>query len=460
MIHFSWNISIDKDLKEVFRFLSDFTNLVEWDPGIYSVEKLTSGKLSSGSEFLVKAKFFGNTIPMKYILKEFKDNELVVYRGETDTLIAIDRIGFSYEEGKTKISYEANFEFKGVYSLSEGLFKLLLSRTAEAAKEGMINALTKPISPKIIDPIAYKLLYPIPYHFSKAGYESLRKETCAITNDLTNKTALITGASSGIGFETALKLARLGANLILVSQNSSRLNSAKENIIHSTGNENIRIETVDLSLIKNTKSLAVKLLKELPSLDILVNNAGFLFNNREETVEGYDKSNALLLYSPFVLTELLFPILKKGKNPVVVNVVSGGLYTSKWTNEDIENKINYNGAKAYAKAKRGLLIASNHWSDKWKEHGIRSYSMHPGWSDTSAVRETLPLFYGITKSILRTPFEGADTVVYLSSNLDLLNTSGGLYLDRRLETEHIFDTVSSNEDIKILLNHLENLLID
>ena len=119
----------------------------------------------------------------------------------------------------------------------------------------------------------------------------------------------------------------------------------------------------------------------------------------------------------------------------------------------------YNGAIAYARAKRGLVILSDYWAESLHVKGIHSYSMHPGWADTDAVRESLPMFYEFTKLILRNPRQAADTVFYLAAAEEVGLVTGGFWFDREKQPQHILNTtVNSEEEIQIFLNSLKKLL--
>jgi dehydrogenase/reductase SDR family member 12 len=461
MLKFEEIIDVEQEYKKSFSFLSNFSNLPDWDFGIESVEKITEGILRIGTKFVVQANFMGRSIPMTYTLEEYILNKKVVYRGESENLIVVDTIEFEENVLGTRIIYTAEFDFQGILKNIEPVFKVLLKFTAQTAFTGMKKALSRPmpIVENKMNAQLYKFLLPVIFDFSKLGYNSVKKNYRALTENLFGKTAVVTGASTGIGFETAMCLARNGASVILVSKNLERLKIAKDKIQHETGNANIYIEPCDLSILEETKKLAEKIKSNFSILDILVNNAGALFNERTVTGEGYEKSVALLLYSPFVLTEKLLPILEKSQSPRIINVSSGGMYTQKVDTNDPMSENDYNGAIAYARAKRGLVILSDYWAESLQAKGIHSYSMHPGWADTDAVRVSLPMFYEFTKLILRNPRQAADTVFYLASAEEVGLVTGGFWFDREKQPQHILNTtVNSEEEIQIFINSLKKLL--
>ena len=183
---------------------------------------------------------------------------------------------------------------------------------------------------------------------------------------------------------------------------------------------------------------------------------------RMVTEEGFEKSFALLLLGPFLLTQLLIPKLKESRPARIVNVTSGGMYTQKIKIDDLMyEKEPYNGDKAYARAKRGLVILTEMWAEKLKDEGISVNAMHPGWVDTPGVEKSLPQFYKITKNILRTPGEGADTILWLAASTEAQAVTGKLWLDRRPHITHVFpgtkETQKEREQLWEQLHELAGL---
>jgi NAD(P)-dependent dehydrogenase (short-subunit alcohol dehydrogenase family) len=122
----------------------------------------------------------------------------------------------------------------------------------------------------------------------------------------------------------------------------------------------------------------------------------------------------------------------------VVNVLSGGMYTQKIHVDDLQSRTgSYSGSVAYARAKRGLMIVTEEWASRWAKDGIVVNAMHPGWADTPGVVVALPAFHRVTKRVLRTPGEGADTIVWLAAATEAGKVSGEFWLDRRPHAKHV-----------------------
>jgi dehydrogenase/reductase SDR family protein 12 len=273
-----------------------------------------------------------------------------------------------------------------------------------------------------------------------------------------DKHVVITGATAGLGKATALTLARMGAHLTLVVRDPVKGRNLVEHLSQETGNNNIELEIADLSLMQDV-SLVVKALKRRGRpIDVLINNAGALFSKRTHTGEGLEQSFALLLLSPYRLTEGLLPLLKKATSARVVNVVSGGLYSQKLDVENLQSERGkYSGSTAYALNKRALMVKTEQWAKEWNADGITVNAMHPGWADTPGVQSSLPGFHKLTKTILRSPEEGADTIVWLAAATEAGKISGQLFLDREPRTTHL---LKSTHESATQRERLQELLVD
>jgi NAD(P)-dependent dehydrogenase (short-subunit alcohol dehydrogenase family) len=172
-----------------------------------------------------------------------------------------------------------------------------------------------------------------------------------------------------------------------------------------------------------------------PPVHLLVNNAGVLLPHRTETDEGLETTLATNLLGQFLLTNLLIDKLEPPAR--IINVSSGGMYTQRIRVDDLQMKRGrYDGAVAYARTKRGQVILTELWAQALRDEGIVVHSMHPGWADTPGVSESLPKFYRLTKPLLRTPAQGADTIVWLCASDEAARSSGRFWHDRRPRATH------------------------
>jgi NAD(P)-dependent dehydrogenase (short-subunit alcohol dehydrogenase family) len=292
------------------------------------------------------------------------------------------------------------------------------------------------------------------FSFTAAGYRNAGLKP--IADRLDGRTVVITGATSGIGRHAAEWLARLGARVVLVSRDEVKLRQARAEIIATTGNKEIAIQQCELSLMAEVRALAARLIETEPRIHAVINNAGAIYSERTLTAEGFEQSHAMNLLSPFLLTELLLPTLAQSATadaPArVINVSSGGMYLQKLELDNLDYaRGTYDGSKAYARAKRGQVALSVEWAEAWRARHVVVHAMHPGWVDTPGVASALPGFYRTMKRWLRTPEQGADTIVWLAASPRAAACSGNFWLDRRPHLTDILPGTTVHRDQRIQL---------
>lgn len=304
-----------------------------------------------------------------------------------------------------------------------------------------------------------RLVLPGALGFTRFGYALRKRSWSALPELPETRTAVVTGATSGLGRVTAERLAALGARVVLVGRNQGKLETALGEIAAATGSDKLTFEVADLSLKADVRGLANRLLKREETIHVLVNNAAVLPSEREFTAEGLETAFATDLLSPFMLTELLLPHMRSSAPARVINVLSGGMYLTGIDVDDLENaRGNYDGSRAYARAKRGLMILTEHWARQLEHTGVTVNAMHPGWADTPGVRESLPGFHRLTRSVLRTPEQGADTIIWLAISPEAAGHTGKFWLDREPHLSAIFPGTAGSRSQRIqLIDELERL---
>ncbi len=449
-------IDVPRSIDECFNYLLDFSRCQEWDPGVLSARRLQSGPCKEGSRFAVECALPVGSIKLDYSLDRVIPNELLVLTGRSAFFEVLDTIRLKkLGKNQTRIDYTAAFTYNGaasaVTSRMAAAFPSAMDEMGRKALQGLKEALEDNFpAPKqsFRSSLGDKLVLPGMAQFSKLGYKTSRQQFTPLTADLRERHMVITGASSGIGLAAAEELARRGAKLTLVMRNEAKANKVVKQLISDSGNQHIRVELADLSLLAETEALAKRLKRRKEPIDVLVNNAGALFDKQRNTAEGYDESLALLLLSPFTLTTRLLPLLKKSASARVINVVSGGMYTQKLDVAKLydPNPSGFSGSVAYAQAKRALMIATQEWAHEWQDTNIKVNAMHPGWADTPGVESALPEFYSLMKKGLRTPEQGADTIVWLAAATEAGLVSGELFLDRIPRDPYLVPGTRETED--------------
>jgi dehydrogenase/reductase SDR family protein 12 len=285
------------------------------------------------------------------------------------------------------------------------------------------------------------------FSFTSVGYD-LRKSNFRPIPRIDGQRVVVTGATSGLGMVAARQLAELGASVALVGRNAEKAERVRDEIRDTTGNNNVSFELADLSLMTETAALAERLVAG-PPIDVLINNAGVLVGERAETNEGIELTLATNLLSHYLLTESVAEHIVDGGR--IINVSSGGMYSQRIRPDDIQfERGEYTGTAAYARTKRGQVILTEIWANEFASRGITVSAMHPGWADTPGVSDSLPTFSKIIGPILRTPEEGADTMVWLAAT-DEPVPSGKFWLDRTPRTTHMTDRTKERPEDRVAL---------
>jgi NAD(P)-dependent dehydrogenase (short-subunit alcohol dehydrogenase family) len=307
-------------------------------------------------------------------------------------------------------------------------------------------------APSMLARVTGRLLTPavdplIPLSFGAPGFaiRSLAFEPRDLDVDLSRRRVVLTGATAGLGLEAALALADLGAELELVCRDEERGERVARRIREATGNDRVRIALADVSSLAAVRDVA-RALAERP-VDVLIHNAGLLPASRIETEEGLELTFATHVAGPFLLTTLLRPALAAASGARVVWVSSGGMYTRRLELDDYnwERRRTYDGVIAYAETKRAQVVLAEMWADELRSDGIVVNAMHPGWADTPGVQSSLPRFRSVTRAILRTPAQGADSIVWLAASDAAGELTGEIVFDRKPRLKHVLPTTRESE---------------
>ncbi|PLS26307.1 SDR family NAD(P)-dependent oxidoreductase [Bifidobacterium parmae] len=255
--------------------------------------------------------------------------------------------------------------------------------------------------------------------------------------DTTNprKTILVTGASSGIGRQTALALAEQGHTVIMHGRDPHKTRDVRDWIVARTGNRDVHAHVADLSLMGEVARFAAEIDATYDRLDVLVNNAGGQFGStRGTTAEGHERTFAINTLAPFLLTNLLLPKLEESPSARVVTVASESYrQAGRPILDDIELERNYSMVRAYGFSKLYVWWLMRRFDAKLKAAGVRNVAVNtvePGSAATSLQRESLrstpwmlPLLV-LWLPFIRTARYGARTSVLMASSPDVEGVSG------------------------------------
>jgi NAD(P)-dependent dehydrogenase (short-subunit alcohol dehydrogenase family) len=295
----------------------------------------------------------------------------------------------------------------------------------------------------LLDPILDRSVL---FSFDRGGFlrhrEGFRPEDLEV--DLRGRSFLVTGSNSGLGRAAAQALAVLGAKVWMLCRSAERGRQARNEIRHATGNPKVYVETVDLADQGSIHRLAARF-TDRPA-DVLIHNAGLLPAERQTTADGLELTFAVHVVGPLLLTRLLLPSLLRSPDARILQVSSGGMYGVRLDVDALlEPDEPYDGAKAYARTKRAQVVLNELLAERLADHGIACNAMHPGWAATPGVERSLPRFQRLLGKRLRTPEQGADTIVWLAACREAGFASGRFWFDRRQVPTHLVPWTRTRE---------------
>lgn len=243
------------------------------------------------------------------------------------------------------------------------------------------------------------------------------------------KICLVTGASSGIGKETALGLVHMGATVLMVARDRIRGETVAREIRQKAFEGKVELLVADLSSLSEVRQLAAQVLNEYDRLDVLLNNAGVALSKRHITKDGLETAFVTNYLSPFLLTNLLLDRLKKSAPSRIVNVAS---YTHSWVKsipwDDLQSERIYDSRSVYNLTKLMDILFTYELAKQLAGTGVTVNCLHPGWPmKTNLDREAkgaLMLFGKISNLFAISAEQGAKTSLYLASSPEVVDSSG------------------------------------
>jgi NAD(P)-dependent dehydrogenase (short-subunit alcohol dehydrogenase family) len=276
-----------------------------------------------------------------------------------------------------------------------------------------------------------------------------------------DKVVLITGATSGIGKETAVGLAKLGATIVFTTRDMDRGRTTKEEIIRESKNDKVDYIHCDLASFDSIRSCCKEFRTKYERLDVLINNAGTWDFKRRESADGIENTFAVNYLAPFLMTNLLLDILKNSAPSRIINVASTMHTRARTINfDDVELKKSFSAWKAYSQSKLAVILFTKILAEKLKDTGVTVNCLHPGMVATNIYRNTNVLFRTFARLFGKNPKEGAETSIYLASSPEVEKITGEYFVDKKIKQSsaesHNMETAKKLWDMSVHYVHLDS----
>lgn len=246
------------------------------------------------------------------------------------------------------------------------------------------------------------------------------------------KTAIITGATSGIGLETAMALAHLKFKLVLPVRNIDKGRALKEKIHEFTGNGMVDLFQCDLSSLESVREFAEMVNNNYDRLDVLINNAGVWEMKRKESKDGIELTWAVNHLSPFLMTNLLLDKLKASAPSRIITVSSMAHKAARINFDDLEARRGWSWINSYSQSKLANVLFTRHLAKYLKGSGVVANCLHPGVVSTNLFNKMPAILHWPMKQIMITPDRGAETIVYLASAAEAEQVSGEYFSKKKV----------------------------
>jgi retinol dehydrogenase-14 len=246
---------------------------------------------------------------------------------------------------------------------------------------------------------------------------------------MTAKTIVITGATAGIGLESALQLAAEGHRLMLVGRSPEKLAQAAERV-RAAGAAEVDTFVADFASLESVRGLAAELRSKLDRIDVLINNAGGVNDKRTLTADGYETTFAVNHLAGFLLTELVKDLVVAATPSRIVFTSSDGHYPGTMDFDDLGFEHGYTIMKAYGRSKLANVLYTRSLAAELADAGVTVNALHPGAVATD-IWSGAPWFakpvLAVAKRFMRSPAQGGATITFLATDPAVEGLTGGYY---------------------------------
>ena len=232
---------------------------------------------------------------------------------------------------------------------------------------------------------------------------------------------MVTGANGGMGKEIARELAKMGATVVMVSRDLGRGEAARAEVQAQSGNDAVELLLADLSSLQSIRHLVQEFMARHTRLHVLVNNVGVTLPRRSVTVDGLETVFATNHLAPFLLTNLLLPVLKASAPARVVTVSSAAHSMGKINFEDLQSEQRYREIRVYNQSKLASMLFSYELARRLAGTGVTANVLEPGFVKTNMA---VPFPFSLFSAMRVSAEQGAQPAIYLASSPDVEGVSG------------------------------------
>jgi retinol dehydrogenase-12 len=249
--------------------------------------------------------------------------------------------------------------------------------------------------------------------------------------DMSGRVCVVTGATAGLGKESALALAKMGATVVIVARDAAKASQTADEIEKAAPNAKVDVVLADFASLEAVRAAAREIGARYAAVNVLINNAGVAKKHRTPSPDGYELTFAVNHLAPFLFTRELLPLLQAGSPARIVNVASAAEAHGPIDFDDLQSEKNYVGFRVYGRTKLMNVLFTYELAQRLANTGVTVNCLHPGAIATALLRQIPWWLYAIISPFLLTPEQGAKTQIYLASSPSVEGVSGGYYVKSR-----------------------------
>lgn len=260
-----------------------------------------------------------------------------------------------------------------------------------------------------------------------------------MSDHMKEKTVIVTGGNNGIGLETAVGLARLGAHVVITARNQAKGEAALADIKNRSESNNVELMLADFASLASIRRFVEKFKAHHDRLDVLVNNAGGINTSRSETLDGFETTFGVNHLGYFLVTNLLLDVIKAGAPARIVSVSSGAHRRSKGMNfDDLNAEQSYRGMGVYGRSKLANVLFTYELARRLEGSGVTANCLHPGvvrsgfgQNNGGLTSLAFKSFYTLLRPLTKSNAQGAETSIYLASSPEVEGVTGKYFANSK-----------------------------